>query len=257
MNKGRTKKQDFELIKNVIQSNQDFNIFEIMENENIDFRYFFRKYKVFFFSNYMSEKRCNDSAKIVIQKVRKKGLYCDQLMSENRIYEKIDYKIDKTTVTFKRTTFTKALNLFVELEKTRKGIVDTLNSHAFNNTTYSDAFIDFCHKYNLKAGLERNNLKRRYEITMPLKKIIPKTDKQIKIEEQKAIEKAKKERIFTIEQIKKILKFLIPISKGHYNNRNYTQESMNELRLLGCLTLNEYDHEKVLNKIKELEMSIQ
>lgn len=256
MCKDRTKQQDFDLIKGLIDSDETLNLTKVLKDENINFRYFFKKYKAFFFSNYMAEEREKAVIKKVIQRIIKKGLYCDKITTKYSFHSKIDSSFNFSSERFKKETITRALNLFANLEKTRNQIVYTLNEHAIADTTYSNDFIDFCNKYNLKNGLERANLRRSRTFFKP-RKIIKKPLEQIQKEKRELLVPVRKRIIiFKNTQLKKDIEFLKAVSKSHYNKRNYTQENMNALRLLDCLTANEYDKQKAINKIEELEILI-
>lgn len=262
MCKDRTSIQDFNLIKGLIESKTKLDIIKIIRKENITIWRFFAYYRKFILTNYLSEKLPKDSRRKASLYLVKKQVYKSECGARSSKRTLSDKGLDKTSKSFRKSTYRIAIDQMSELKKEVDLVDGIINSYCGNNDTYSDGFISLCEKYNLIAYVERNKKRNFYKITAPeitKEQII--RDERMKVEKKRIQEKQNKEHSLLLLKDKKAkIKLLKEIYKSHYKGRIYTQENIIKLEKMGCLKLNgynEFDNNKIINKIQELQNSIQ
>ena len=271
MSKYRTAFQDFTFIKGLIDNKKTINFVVEARKEGITFWGLHNIFRKFILSNYLSLDRSKKQKTIISNLLASNGHYPVGYEAQrcSRVLKSKDMNLSSKQ--FKVTTYKKAITQLTEIAEIRNKLIEEINLHCKNDTTYSVAFEGLCEKYNLKPSLERARRKEEYSLTVPVYVLEKRKAKKEKTEKEKLerfqreekrknaliVEKAKNERIFTITDVKSSIKYLKNLSKTHYKGRNYTQESIAELKLLDCLTLSNYDNQKVSNKIQELQNSIQ
>ncbi|GAI97310.1 unnamed protein product, partial [marine sediment metagenome] len=169
MCKDRTSRQDFDLIKGLIDSKQDFNIFQVLKNENISLLEFFYIYRRFLLTNYMDEKLNKLQKKNVSNYLVKKGVYksrdavyrCYLVLSNKSLKPSDSYFFERT--------YKKAIDQISIIKKEVLFFDESINSFCEKDNTYSNEFISLCEKYNLRPSVERGKKKTKYKLTKPKK----------------------------------------------------------------------------------------
>ena len=239
MNKDRTKHQDFKLIKEWITAVNPKSVIQVIQDENIDIRYFKKAYTRFFLSNYRGKTRGHETIRKVTRLIVEKKLY--GYNTNEYFYDK---ELDNTSEKFRNNTIEQAIEKFFEVRKESQKLIDGIDKFYKTKMMNTGEFNRFCWKYGLDALRERKIKTKNEEYR--LKACI----RKVKGEERPK----KKKTIDTSEEKKRQFYFLKNLSKLHYTGRTYTQENLSELRKYG---FNGYEEEKILNKIKELQNSIQ
>jgi hypothetical protein len=276
MSKDRTKRQNFELIKGLIESENELDILEILKKENLTLWGFFTIFKNFVLVNYLnSDTEKRQRRKVSLYLVRK-GIYKSENGARSSERTLIDRGLNLTNIRFKVSTYMNAIDKLSMIKENVIHVKKRLDLYGAMNDTYSDEFMDFCKKYNLLCHNERKAQRRFYKITSPekkkvIKKIVFEDGEEIIFEkketfieekrrleaEKKALELQRKENerisILFLKKKKARIKMLKDFSKSHYEGRTYTQKNILELEKMDCLTNNSYDQSKVLLKLQKLE----
>jgi len=276
MSKDRTKRQNFELIKGLIESENELDILEILKKENLTLWGFFTIFKNFVLVNYLnSDTEKRQRRKVSLYLVRK-GIYKSENGARASERTLVDRGLNLTNIRFKLSTYMNAIDKLSIIKENVIHVKKRLDLYGAMNDTYSDEFMDFCKKYNLLSHNERKAQRRFYKITSPekkkvIKKIVFEDGEEIIFEkketfieekrrleaEKKALELQRKENerisILFLKKKKARIKMLKDFSKSHYEGRTYTQKNILELEKMDCLTNNSYDQSKVLLKLQKLE----
>ena len=260
MSKDRTKREEYDLIKEIIEDENQFDIFEILRKENISFFQFYDFYRRFLLTTYLAKDLPKKQRRRVSLYLVKKGVYKTECGARASYYtlKRRGLSLNLSCQSFREDTYKKAIDKMSDLKKEYDLIDSSLHLFCVNKNTYSEDFVDFCQKYNLTPATERSKKRKLYKIVAPkIKKIIP--EKKI-IEIKKPVPEIKKGQklVFTFLDLKQRIKFLKKIQINHFKGKIYILESLCELNKLGCLDYgNIYNSIKVSDKIQELQNSIQ
>jgi len=235
MGKDRTKHQDFKLIKEWISSVHSRTVIEIIQEEKIDIRYFKKIYTRFFLSNYRAKSRGHETIRKITRLLVERKLY--GYNTNEYFYDK---EIDNTSEKFRNNTIEEAIVKFFEVRKEAQNLIDGIDKFYKTKTMNTSEFNRFCWKYGLDF-LREKKIKTKNE-EYRLKAYIRKVNGETPVKKPKNTQ--------TREEKYRQYYFLKNLSKLHYKGRIYTQENLSELRKYG---FNEYDNDKILNKIQELQ----
>lgn len=239
MHKDRTKHQDFKLVKEWITAVNPKSVIQILQKENIDIRYFKKAYTRFFLSNYRAKTRGHETIRKVTRLIVEKKLY--GYNTNEYFYDK---ELDNTSEKFRNNTIEQAIEKFFEVRKESQNLIDGIDKFYKTKMMNTGEFNRFCWRYGLDS-LKEKNIKTKNE-EYRLKAYIRKANGEARPKKKKTIDKS--------EEKQRQFYFLKNLSKLHYTGRTYTQENLAELRKYGFTG---YQEEMILNKIQELQSSIQ